>query len=100
MYFLTLLILCLILFLDFPVGLQPMRVLSLIARAIFLDSDWLFEFCNRHSDWLNFIHFTGNKLKNKLILRLIKTEDLALISIFTILKFSALIRIRYSSFSL
>ena len=45
----------------------------------------------RHSDWLNLIHFSGYKLKIKLILRLIKRGDQALISISTILKFSALI---------
>ena len=42
-------------------------------------------------DWLNFIHFSVCKLKIILILRLIKRGDQALISISTILKFSALI---------
>ena len=43
----------------------------------------------RDSDWLNFIHFLGNKYKIKLVLRLRKREDQALISISTILKFLA-----------
>ena len=68
----------------------PMRVLSLIfARAKFKMS-WLLIGCSafskRHSDWLNFIHFPGYRLKIKIILRLIKRGDQALISISTILK--------------
>ena len=43
----------------------------------------------RDSDWLNFIHFSGYKYKIKLVSILWKREDQALISISTILKFSA-----------
>ena len=43
----------------------------------------------RHSDLLNFRNFPGYKLKIKIILRLTKIGDQALISISTILKFSA-----------
>ena len=39
-----------------------------------------------HSDWLNFRHFAGYKLKIKIILGLIKGGDQALISILTMLK--------------
>ena len=46
----------------------------------------------RDSDWLNFIHFLGNKYKIRLVSILRKSEDQALISISTILKFSAQIR--------
>ena len=42
------------------------------------------------SDWLNFIHFLGNKYKIRLVLILRKRDDQTLISISTILKFSAL----------
>ena len=41
------------------------------------------------SDWLNCIHFSGYKYKIKLVSILRKREDRALISISTILKFSA-----------
>ena len=41
------------------------------------------------SDWLNFIHFLGYKYKIILVSILRKREDQALISISTILKFSA-----------
>ena len=44
----------------------------------------------RDSDWLNFIHFSGYKYKIRLIWILWKREDQALISISTVLKFSAL----------
>ena len=43
----------------------------------------------RDSDWLNFIHFSGYKYKIRLVSVLRKREDQALISISTILKFSA-----------
>ena len=43
----------------------------------------------RDSDWLNFIHFSGYKYKIRLVSILRKREDHALISITTILKFSA-----------
>ena len=46
-------------------------------------------------DWLNFIHFSGYKHKIRLVSRLRKTEDHALISISTILKFQALHPIVY-----
>jgi len=41
------------------------------------------------TDWLNFLHFSGYKDKIRLVSILIKREDQALISISTILKFSA-----------
>ena len=43
----------------------------------------------RGSDWLNFIHFLGYKYKIRLVSKLRKREDRALILISTILKFSA-----------
>ena len=43
----------------------------------------------RDSDWLNFIHVSGYKYKIRLVSILRKREDQALISISTILKFSA-----------
>ena len=46
----------------------------------------------RDSDWLNFLHFSGYKYKIRLVSILRKREDHALISISTILKFSALFR--------
>ena len=45
---------------------------------------------NQKPDWLNFTHFSEYKYKIKLVSRLRKREDLALISISTILKFQAL----------
>ena len=45
--------------------------------------------------WLSYLHFCRYKLKIKLILILTKREDQALISIFTILKFSAQSRIYF-----
>ena len=44
----------------------------------------------RDSDWLNFIHFSRYRYKIRLVSILRKWEDQALISISTILKFSAL----------
>ena len=44
----------------------------------------------RDSDWLNFIHFSEYKYKISLVSILRKREDQALISIYTILKFTAL----------
>ena len=44
----------------------------------------------RDTDWLNFIHFSGYKYKIRLVSLLRKREDQALITISTILKFSAL----------
>ena len=44
----------------------------------------------RDYDWLNFIQFSGYKYKIRLVSILRKREDQALISISTILKFSAL----------
>ena len=41
------------------------------------------------SDWLNFIHFSGYMYKIRLVSKLRKREDQALISISTILKFLA-----------
>ena len=43
------------------------------------------------SDWLNLIHFSGYKYKIRLVSRLRKKEDQALISISKILKFPALL---------
>ena len=50
----------------------------------------IYRFHIRDSDWLNFIHFLGYKYKIRVVSRLRKREDQALISISTILKFSAL----------
>ena len=50
----------------------------------------IYGFHTRDSDWLNFIHFLGYKYKIRVVSRLRKREDQALISISTILKFSAL----------
>ena len=63
-------------------------------------SDWRFNFYNRHSDWLNFRNFPENKLKIKIILRLTKRGDQAVISISTIQKFSAQVNepFKFSSF--
>ena len=88
----TLLILCLIFSFGFPGWIATNESSLSRGRKIskFLESDWLFEFCNQHSDWLNFIHFPGNKLKKNLILRfVIKRGDQALISMFKTKKFSA-----------
>ena len=52
-------------------------------------SDWLFRFLQMPLNWLSYIKFCWYKLKIKLILKLTKNEDQALISISTILKFSA-----------
>ena len=77
-------------FLDIPTGFRPFikwRAKFQISRVLI-----------RQSDWLNFIHFSGNKLKINLALRLIKSIDQALISIPTILKFSALSQQDYRMF--
>ena len=53
--------LCLILSLGEP-WWAPTYESSLIYCAHnFLASDWLFGYCKRHSDWLNFRHFPGFK---------------------------------------
>ena len=67
-------------FLDIPTGFRPLHLLNGACEISNFPG----------SDWLNFIHFFGNKLKINLALRLIKSIDQALISISTILKFSAL----------
>ena len=59
-------------------------------------SDWLFDILHTPLYWLNFIHFSGYKLKIKLILRLIKRGDQALISISAILEFSAQVLLKES----
>ena len=66
-------------------------VLLLIANQNFKFSRLLIccsGYSKRPSDWLNYKHFSGYKIKIKLILRLIKRWDHALMSISTILKFS------------
>ena len=55
----------------------------------------------RDSDWLDFMHFSGYKYKIRLVSILRKREDQPLISISTILKFSALIvLLQWSAFIL
>ena len=56
---------------------------------IFDFSDWLFWFLQYTLDSLNYTHFCTYKLKIKLILKLRKREDQALIQISKIIKFSA-----------
>ena len=63
----------------------PFLYINLKWRAKFQISRLLI----RDSDWLNFIHFSGYKYKIRLVSRLRKREDQALISISTILKFPA-----------
>ena len=63
----------------------PILHINLKWRAKFL----IYQLHIRDSDWLNFIHFLGYKYKIKLVSILRKREDQALISISTILKFSA-----------
>ena len=62
----------------------PVSIYNLIRRAKFQ----IYRLHIRDSDWLNFIHFSGNKDTIRLISMLRKREDQALISISTILKFS------------
>ena len=50
----------------------------------------IYRLLTRDSDWLNFIHFLGYKYKIRLVSILRKRKNQALISISTILKFSAL----------
>jgi len=52
----------------------------------------------RDSDWMDFIHFSGYKYKIRLVSISIKREDQTLISISTILKFSAQILFQYLFF--
>ena len=52
-----------------------------------------------HSDWLTFIHFSGYKHKIRLVSRIRKREDQALISISTILKFSELGTLEWDTFN-
>jgi len=52
------------------------------------------------SDWLNFIHFLGYKYKIRLVSLLRKREDEELISIFAILKFTALITLHNACLSI
>ena len=63
----------------------PFLYINLKWRAKFLI--YRLHICN--SDWLNFIHFSGYKYKIRLVSILRKREDQALISISTVLKFSA-----------
>ena len=53
----------------------------------------IYRLHTRDSDWSNFIHFLGNKYEIRLVSILRKREDQALISISTILKFSAQVAI-------
>ena len=50
----------------------------------------------RDSDWLNFIHFSGYKYMIRLFSIFLKREDQALISLSTILKFSAQVKYEVS----
>ena len=65
----------------------PILYINLKWRAIFQ----IYRLFRYNSDWLNFIHFSGYKYQIKLVSILRKSEDQALISISTIIKFSALI---------
>ena len=65
----------------------PISVYNLKWRANFQ----IYRLHIRDSDWLNFIQFSGCKYKIRLVSILRKRKDHALISISTILKFSALI---------
>ena len=66
----------------------PVSVHNLKRRAKFQ----IYRLYIRDSDWLNLKHFSGYKYKIRLVSILRKREDHALISISTILKFSALFR--------
>ena len=68
----------------------PISVYNLKWRAKFQ----IYRLHVRDSDWLNFIHFSGYKYKIRLISILWKREDHALISISTILKLSALLKLK------
>ena len=72
----------------------PTNESSLINCALkcqnFSASNWLFSFLKKPLWLVEFIHFSEYKLKIKLIWRIIKRWAQALISISTILKFSAL----------
>jgi len=63
----------------------PFLYINLKWRAKFQ----IYRLLIRDSDWLNFIHFSGYMYKIRLVSILRKKEDQALISISTILKFSA-----------
>ena len=63
----------------------PFLYINLKWRAKFL----IYRLHIRDFDWLNFIHFSGYKHKIRLVSIIGKREDQALISISTILKFSA-----------
>jgi len=67
----------------------PLLYINLKWRAKFQ----IYRLHIRDSDWLNFIHFLGNKYKIRLVSIFRKREDQALISISTILKFSAQVAI-------
>ena len=65
----------------------PFLYINLNWRAKFQ----IYRLLIRDSDWLNLIHFLGYTYKIRLVSRLRKREDQALISISTILKFPVLI---------
>jgi len=55
--------------LDFPSGLQPMRVFTSTAReknSKNFDSNWLFKFSHHLSDWLNFYTLIINLILSRL----------------------------------
>ena len=68
-----------------------------ILNNLYINRKWhakfqIFRLLNRDSDWLNFMHFSGYcKHKINLVSILRKREDQVLISISTILTFSALL---------
>ena len=76
----------------FFISLQDSRVLSLVCaqNLKLLACDQLFQISHTPLNWLNFTCFSEYKLQIKTVLRIIKRGDQALISISTILKFSAL----------
>jgi len=67
------------------------RKIELVTKTQFL-SRLLIPDC----DWLNFVNFSGFKYKIRLVSRLRKRENQALISITPILKFPALINLIFS----
>ena len=74
---------------------EPVFKIREFLPFLYIDLKWRakFQIYRLHicdSDWLTFIHFSGYKYKTRLVSILKKREVQALISISTILKFSAL----------
>ena len=79
---------CLIISFGYPCWVSANKSNLIDCAQNISASDCLFSFCNLRSDWLHFKHFN---CKIKLICRLCKRGDQARSSIFTNLKFSALV---------